>query len=89
VVAYEVPAFHDPSGALKRRLIVLRTKQSFFGNEDIHLTNKLLKELPGILNWSIEGLKRLWSRGHFPHSASLVKFVDPDVSSGSKEGNVT
>lgn len=87
LLANEIPAFHDPSGALKRRLIVLRTKQTFFGKEDIDLTSKLLKELPGILNWSIDGLKRLWSRGHFSHSASLVKFVDPDVSSGSSEGN--
>jgi hypothetical protein len=87
LLANEIPAFHDPSGALKRRLIVLRTEQSFFGNEDIHLTSKLLKELPGILNWSIEGLKRLWSRGHFSNSASLVKFVDPDASFGSSEGN--
>lgn len=66
LLANEHPVFHDPSGALDRRLIVLKTDQTFFGHEDIELTNKLLTELPGILNWSIEGLKRLWRRGHFP-----------------------
>lgn len=72
LLANECPAFHDPSGALDRRLIVLKTDQSFYGNEDIQLTNKLLKELPGILNWSIEGLKRLWRRGHFPNDRKSV-----------------
>lgn len=65
LLANEPPAFHDPSGALERRLIVLRTEQSFYGREDIHLTKKLIGELPGILNWAIEGLKRLWKRGRF------------------------
>jgi putative DNA primase/helicase len=30
----------------------------------------MLPELPGILNWAIEGLKRLRSRGHFLQPAS-------------------
>jgi len=68
LLANELPAFHDPSGALERRLIVLKTERSFYGREDIHLTNKLLEELPGILNWAIEGLMRLWKRGHFRKS---------------------
>lgn len=71
LLANEHPAFHDPSGALERRLIVLRTEQSFYGKEDIHLTNKLIEELPGILNWAIEGLKRLWKRGRFPDKTTL------------------
>ena len=32
---------------------------SFVGREDIHLEEKLLKELPGIANWALAGLKRL------------------------------
>lgn len=65
LLANELPAFRDPSGALDRRLIALETAQTFYGKEDIQMTTKLLKELPGILNWSIEGLKRLRERGHF------------------------
>jgi hypothetical protein len=65
ILANEQPVFHDPSRALQRRLLTLRTTRSFGGKEDIALTDKLLKELPGILNWAIEGWKRLHSRGHF------------------------
>lgn len=72
LLANEPPTFHDPSGALERRLIVLRTERSFFNREDIQLTNRLLEELPGILNWAIEGLERLWNRGHFPETRKVM-----------------
>ncbi len=71
IVANEQPAFHDPSGALQRRLLTLRTERSFYGNEDITLTEKLVKELPGILNWAIGGWKRLHSRGRFEFPENL------------------
>ena len=45
--------------------MVLRTHKSFVGHEDIRLTNRLLEELPGILNWALEGWKRLHERGRF------------------------
>ena len=73
LLANELPAFQDPSGALECRLIVLKTNRSFYGKEDIHLTNKLLEELPAILNWAIEGLNRLRTRGHFPGVSSDIK----------------
>ena len=38
---------------------------SFEGREDFALTAKLLTELPGILNWCLDGLKRLRDRGRF------------------------
>jgi len=73
ILANEQPTFHDPSGALQRRLITLRTTRSFGGREDITLTDKLLKELPGILNWAIQGWQRLHSRGTFeaPENVTL------------------
>jgi putative DNA primase/helicase len=40
-------------------------QRSFFGREDHGLIDKLLLELPGILNWSIAGWERLTKRGHF------------------------
>lgn len=61
----ELPRLSDASGALTGRFVVLRTRQSFFGAEDHNLTGKLLAEKPGILNWAIEGWKRLKSRGRF------------------------
>ena len=61
----ELPRFADASGALAGRLILLTLTESFYGKEDLNLKDRLLAELPGILNWSIEGWKRLRERGHF------------------------
>lgn len=61
----ELPRMNDASGALANRFLVLKLNQCFFGQEDPHLTDKLLLELPGILQWAIEGWKRLYARGHF------------------------
>jgi putative DNA primase/helicase len=38
--------------------MMLRLTESFYGREDKALTEKLLTELPGILNWAIEGYVR-------------------------------
>ena len=65
IISNELPRFNDPSGALASRFEILILKQSFFGREDHGLIGRLLPELPGILNWAIDGLKRLRNRGHF------------------------
>ena len=39
--------------------------KSFYGREDHGLTDKLLTELPGILNWAIAGWADLKRSGHF------------------------
>jgi putative DNA primase/helicase len=58
-------ALPDKAGAIARRLIPFVMTKSFYGSEDRLLTDKLLTELPGILNWALEGLDRLYERGHF------------------------
>jgi len=55
----------DMSGALINRIVPLVLKRSYLGQEDTKLTDRLLKELPAILNWAIEGWGRLNERGHF------------------------
>ncbi len=55
----------DASTAVISRFIVLQLSNSFYGKEDTFLTEKLLTELPGILNWAIEGYQRLSARGYF------------------------
>ncbi len=55
ILTNELPRLTDPSGALVSRMIVLRFVRSWLGNEDIGLTKRLLKELPGILLWAVEG----------------------------------
>ncbi|HQY87856.1 MAG TPA: phage/plasmid primase, P4 family, partial [Tepidisphaeraceae bacterium] len=64
----ELPKFTDASNALIGRFIVLRFTKSFYDREDTTLEDKLRTELPGILNWSLEGWKRLNQR---------CKFVQP------------
>ena len=61
----ELPRLNDASGALARRFLILRLTESFYGREDTTLTEKLLAELPGILNWAIAGWHRLHARGRF------------------------
>ncbi|MBR1156300.1 phage/plasmid primase, P4 family [Bradyrhizobium sp. JYMT SZCCT0428] len=65
IMTNELPSLTEGSGALAGRFIVLAFQQSFFGNEDTGLTDRLLGELGGILNWAIEGYQRLHERGHF------------------------
>lgn len=61
----ELPRLNDASTALAGRFLVLRLTNTFYGTEDVTLTDQLLAELPGILLWAIEGWKRLRQRGRF------------------------
>ncbi len=65
IISNETPRFTDASDALTARMIMFRLTESFYGQEDITLTNALLKELPGILVWAIDGWRSLRERGHF------------------------
>lgn len=66
----EIPAFSDASAALANRFIMFKFTTSFLGREDSGLTNRLLRELPGILLWALDGLERLSERGHLIRPAS-------------------
>ena len=70
ILTNELPQFMDTSGALPSRFIMLMLRNSFLGREDLALTDKLLKELPGLLNWSIDGWKRLDKRNYFKQPKS-------------------
>ncbi len=74
ILTNELPRFEDSSGAMAGRLLLLPMHVSFFGREDVDLTNKLLAELPSILLWAIEGWRRLRVRGRFeqPQSGSQL-----------------
>jgi len=65
ILTNELPRIADASGALASRFVVLQLRNSFYGKEDHELTDKLVTELPGILNWSLRGLDRLRERGYF------------------------
>jgi putative DNA primase/helicase len=65
VQSNELPQFDERSGALAGRFIILKMQQSFYGRENLGLAETLLAELPAILNWAIEGWRRLNGRGYF------------------------
>jgi len=84
LMSNETPTFSDRSGALAKKMIVLKLERSFLGREDTALTEKLIEELPGILNWALDGLERLNGRGSFtvPESGaaeaeSMRRLSDP------------
>jgi putative DNA primase/helicase len=79
----ELPRLADTSGALASRFIILRLTRSFYGNEDLGLRDRLLTELPGILNWALAGLARLRQRGHFMQPTSAAEDIQTleDLSS--------
>lgn len=52
-------ALPDNSKALPTRIVPLRFTNSFLGKEDLELARKLSSELPAILNWSMDGFRRL------------------------------
>lgn len=66
----ELPAFSDASAALANRFLPFKFNTSFLGKEDHGLTARLLKELPGIVIWALDGLGRLNQRGYFQRPTS-------------------
>ena len=76
IMTNELPNMRDASGALTTRVILLRLTRHFRGREDRTLTDRLTRELPGILNWSISGWHRLRERGEFLQPESGQELLD-------------
>ena len=72
----ELPRIADASGAMASRFVILTMTESFFGREDPGLTARLLRELPGVLVWAVDGWHRLTVRGHF---------IEPKSSAGAAQ----
>lgn len=72
----ELPRLSDASGALAGRFLVLKFTQSFYGREDSTLVEQLSRELPGILQWAIEGWHILRSKGRFEVPESSLEAMN-------------
>jgi putative DNA primase/helicase len=70
-----LPNFRSHTGAMATRLIIVPFDVSFVGREDRTLDVKLKAELPGILNWALDGLERLRMCGDFsePEDCRIAK----------------
>lgn len=61
-----LPRLLDHSDGFFRRAMILRFNRQFTeAEQDTQLEKKLMGELPGILNWAVEGLQRLLQRSTF------------------------
>ncbi|MFH8566973.1 phage/plasmid primase, P4 family [Streptomyces sp. NPDC017993] len=70
ILTNELPHFGDSSGVIAKRFVVLNTRVSWLGKEDPTLTDRLTAEMPGILNWALEGLTRLQRNGRITEPVS-------------------
>ncbi len=83
VCSNEIPRLSDTSGALASRFLVIQLRKSFFGEEILDLTNKLLAELPGILLWAIGGYMKLREQGRFTQPQSAANLAGELADLGS------
>jgi putative DNA primase/helicase len=73
LIGNRLPDFGEYAVAIMNRLRTFDFQRSFIGKEDPDLTAKLIAELPGILNFAIEGLRELRKLKRFPETdASLA-----------------
>ena len=61
----ELPKINDTTPGLYRRFIIVPFNRTFVKNPNLNLEEELTDELPGILNWMIEGLKMLKEQKRF------------------------
>ena len=76
LMSNDAPVFTDASGALAGRMVYVAFHRSFLGQEDLELEGRLMRELPGILNWSLAGLERISKAGMFTQSAASQELRD-------------
>lgn len=74
IFSNELPKLKDTSAAFLSRCLFVRTPESFLGREDYTLESRLMKELSGILNWSIIGRHMLDQSGN-------PKITEPKMAS--------
>ncbi|MFE2474154.1 DNA primase family protein [Streptomyces mirabilis] len=70
ILSNELPHFGDSSGVIANRFILLSTRLSWLGKEDPTLTDRLTAEMPGILNWALDGMARLQRNGRITQPPS-------------------
>jgi P4 family phage/plasmid primase-like protien len=66
VATNDLPRFNDKSQAIWRRILLVPFDKVIPPEQQIEtLADELKKELPGILNWALEGLRNLNAAGRF------------------------
>ena len=86
ILTNELPRLTDTSGAFASRFIVFTLTRSWYGREDVHLLERILPEMPGILRWALDGLDRLCERGHFLMPSASTEAAQEMEDLGSPVG---
>ena len=84
LLSNELPGLRDNSPALANRFVPLLFEKSFLGREDPTLADRIIEmELPGILNWTLEGWRRLRERGRFLLPRASEEAIEEILELGS------
>jgi putative DNA primase/helicase len=75
VISNELPKLGDASTAIVGRIVLLLTSRSWLRCEDYTLEKDLRAELPGILNWALDGLERLTITNTFTRLPSAEEAI--------------
>jgi putative DNA primase/helicase len=78
----QYPKFGEHATAIARRLLVFPFNISFEDRADPDLSEKLKAELPGILNWALDGLVSLREAGRFIEPAASIEAKGEILNSG-------
>jgi putative DNA primase/helicase len=74
VLANKFPRVHDETTAFRERRLFIKFPNEFIGKDQIQNIERVWLEDPeeksGILNWMLEGLRRLLNQGYFTESKS-------------------
>ncbi len=80
----DLPKTSDTTKGYFRRLLILKFNRSFEGKEkDIYLIDNLNNELPGIFNWLLIGLDRLYKNNQFTIPMSSINEVNKYLESNN------
>lgn len=86
LLSNEVPNWSDSAGVLPTRFLVATTVVSYLGREDPTLIDRLAKELPGILNWALDGLDRLIKTNQFTVNRATPEIVGAQRERSAPQG---
>jgi putative DNA primase/helicase len=76
ILSNELPKFTDASGVIAHRFLPMRLATSYLGREDKTIEPDIVvRELPGVLNWALEGLARLENQGCFTWPSSAEEEI--------------
>ena len=73
----EMPNFKDKSVGLEDRLVFIPFNRYFEDHErDTNILPKLMAELPGIMNWAIEGARTMLAQRSLPNYQTIVEMKE-------------